>query len=217
MAYGRPRKKGADEEVDCRPSARERRLQATDRRLRLRAYLEEGLSRNDVAEETGWSDEEIVALEHEVLAAEERRVLGMRPEEVYIRYLLASEGNLRRLDELYDRYQSADQMAGLVGLVKTRQTIAESVLKRGQDFGFVRKEPGKYIVITANLTDVELQTMVVDKLTSIRSLMVRQGSRGFLEAHAEPSSPPTKSSATVPPRQAEGTGLPVIKRRTIGG
>lgn len=195
-----------------------RKLTSQDDALLCRAYLEEGLSTADIVELTGWDLEKTMEMEKLILHHEELRIAGMQPEEVYARFVLASEGNLRKCDELYEQFQQAEQVAGLVGLIKTKQTIMKDVLKTGQDMGFVRKEPTRNLVIVANMTDEDLKSMVAEKLTKFRRALSSAGDRDILDVGAEvaPSRPPR---AELPPREERivlaSSAVSVVRRKAV--
>lgn len=204
------------------PSARERRREHSDRLIRIRALVEEGLTEEEIAEVAGLDAEEVGKLVRDCVVEEMRFIGSLQPEEVYARFVMESRGNLRRCDELYEKFQRGDQVAGLVGVVKLRQSISESVLKRGQDMGFVKKEPNKTFVLTANLNGPDLRQYVAETLSKIRKDMVEAGDEPFLELGQAPASvtralPPPRASElvrTVEPRLASDAS-PVVRRKVI--
>lgn len=201
-----PSRRSLDEPKADRRSTREKRREHSNRLIRIRALLEEGLTEEEIVEVANFSLEEVRSLAKDCIVEEMRQVAGMQPEEVYARYVMESRGNIRRCDELYDRFQQAEQVSGLVGLISTRQKIVESVLKNGQSMGFVKKEPNKHFVLTANLSSGELRSYVAESLAKIRADMVTAGEESFDELAQAPGAP---RIALPPPKADEKIETPM--------
>jgi len=65
---------------------------------------------------------------------------------VYSDYLLKSRQMVKELDELKVKFRNKGQWTALVAAVKQKKEIYDSVIKMGQDFGFIEKKATEFKV-----------------------------------------------------------------------
>jgi hypothetical protein len=180
---------------------------------RARAALAGGLDPDETAALLGVAPERADELVAEARAGEEVRLVGRRPEAVYVDYVLRSGHHLRELDELKEWLRSTKQGAAAVGAVKAKQDILDRIIKLGQDLGFVRREPTQHSVVVARLDDAGLRELLARELTGLTRLMDRAGDTPLLELSPAAMAAASRGLDPVPPRLAESPSSPVVRRK----
>jgi hypothetical protein len=164
------------------------------------ARLLEGVDENEIAEELNVNLEELERLKTSLinLKAEEER--AKTPEEVYIRYLIDQQRNIRDLSRLIEdnRNVTAKGLSAVVGAIRARAEIHDKVIARGQEFGLVKKVPNRteslHGIVIEDLTTKDLRSLIIKDLEGFGMMVNRFGEQNIL-------------SLPVPEQLHEGEGI----------
>lgn len=167
---------------------------------KLRAYITEGNSDEEIASEFGISFEEFEDLKQKYLDHEVDIALKKPSEHTYVEYVLEQQrcisdlDNLIKsfgvvedeidddLDESYSRRKQhkARNIAGYVGAVKAKSDIIDKIVKTGQEFGLIEQKekakanPGEVIF---NMSKVEIIQYLTSEMKGFSETMMRYGDR----------------------------------------
>lgn len=178
-------------------------------KARVRALIAAGQDRYEIAGETGWALDRVESLQSEILAEEERVLVGRRTEEVYVDYVLRTRANISELQTLVETLDRKRQGSAVVGAIRAKQDLLDKILDRGQDFGFLRREPHRTLhgVVVANMSDPELRDFLGKQLTDLRHLVAtRSGDHHLLDVGSGTTEGPPVPEMRLPTDRAKIVG-----------
>lgn len=162
------------------PISREERREL---KARLRSLLTEGATEQECAEELEIGVRFLRALLAEVLDEEVGAVAGDNPAQSFTRYSLRMEGCISDLDRVIaNGINDTKSLNAVVGAVKAKAGIIDSIDAKGQKLGIIPSAPQKRDdldgVNIADLTIADLKRRVRSKLTGLDQLASEAGGGG---------------------------------------
>jgi len=155
----------------------------------IRAHLLEGMTAEDIAIETGWGLGEIRKIVREVLAEEEREIVGRRPEDIFTAHVLESRKRVRILDRVVEdlrdpeaEYGKSRQGAAIVGAIRTQHQITKELIEIGQEMDLIRKAPDRHLFmgITSDMSVAQLKEVLAGQIQDTNGLLARFGDQDVL-------------------------------------
>jgi hypothetical protein len=144
-------------------------------RARVLRHLYEGTPDDSAADHLGISLDEYRALRSEIIADEGRRVVKMKPEEVFAEYLI----EMRRIMRDLMRVRRASLREGVFGpavqALKTAADILDKSIARGMELGVIGSaaKPTKHLHahIISHLDNPTLREMIIREVDSMGRLL----------------------------------------------
>lgn len=152
----------------------------------------------ELRELLGCTEAEYGALVAEMLKSEAECARKRPTEEVYAEYLLNQARNVHDLTSLLDSLKTS-QATAFVSAVRARADIFDRIIARGQEFGFVHKQPDTKLVagiVVDRLSNTQLRAAITRELAHLDNLMARYGDvpLGELDAGDVYALPPSNGS-----------------------
>lgn len=145
--------------------------------------VQAGKQDRDIQAELELDKAAFAVVKQEALDTEVERLRGVTTEQIYVEYCLAQRGCIADLNTLLDRENV--QTTAYVGAVKARSEILDKMIKLGQDFGLISKEPDRKQImaglVVTQLSNEELRTAIADQLGALNSLVSGYGDQPFGE------------------------------------
>jgi len=130
----------------------------------LRAFIAEGLSREEIKSRLGIDDSIFDQVEARLLEHDGSKFAEMGTAHRYYYYMLRMEQCSRELDDFINSHMSADpKTSGVVGAIKAKAQIYKDVMTMGQDLGIVKKRARDIRV----LGELNLTVMPTDELRDL--------------------------------------------------
>jgi len=193
--------------------------------------LSEGEGDKEIATKMGITNEEYGRLKIAMLDARADAVRGEPTEHTYVRYTIDMIQNIRDLTAMIKEFKSTKQYTAMVGAIRARADIQDRIIKTGQDFGLVAREPTRKEIVAgvmvADLSNVELKRAITAELADLNDLMRQYGDKDIskLKAgaiHRGPALPPAEliveeddTSALPPPPKKKRKAKAKAKRPKI--
>jgi hypothetical protein len=197
--------------------------------------LAQGESDESIADEMGLPLAEFDKLKKAMFEAKAEEIRAKPTEHVYIEYIINQSRNLTALDAILSEYKTTRQHAAMVGAIKTRSEIYDKIVKIGQEFGLIKKEPDKTQIIAGiavtEMSNKQLKSAITMTLVGLNKLTKRYGEGGIVdmdpgELHSGPMSlpPPPVTPKEEPEKLAaksmekpKGRGIRSKTSRVSGG
>ena len=153
----------------------------------LRAFLSEGLSREEIKKRLGIDDKIYDEVEMFLLETEASKFTNMGTAHRYYVHMLRVEQCIRELDQFTRTHMEDDpKRSGVVGAIKTKASLYESLMKMGQDLGIIQKRAKEIRVLgeinLVALPNEELRQLYQERMSWFQSVM--QGTPNLPPAYA---------------------------------
>ena len=145
-------------------------------RLYLRAFLAEGLTREECKTRLNLNDSMYDRLENELIETDAEKLCSMSIPQKYYIYMLQMEHVIRQLDyQISSTIGDPDKTASVVTALKAKANFFKEMITVGQDLGVVAKRAKDTrvlgeIVLTRLDTD-ELQELMLEKMRQFTELV----------------------------------------------
>jgi len=111
--------------------------------------------------------------------------------EIYVRYKMQQERNIKDLDELVRNLDEKKQYNAVIGAIRLRADIEDRILKTGQELGVISKAPKQVNIFggiaLADLTTDDLRGKIVAEMTGLQGLMEQFGEQDIKQLTAGPT------------------------------
>lgn len=145
----------------------------------------EGKTDEQLAAEIGIDANEFKKLRLAMFDSKAEEVRARPTEHVYVQYMIDQARNIKDLTDMIKDFKSTRQHTAMVAAVKTRADIYDRLIKRGQEFGFIARDPKSGNLglgeLLGELTNKQLRVKITMELKQLGDLMVRYGDKNILE------------------------------------
>jgi len=139
------------------------------------ALLSSGVTDEMAAEQMGLSLAEFAKVKEELLAKEAERLRGQTTEEVYAGYVINQLACINDLLAVQKDFSGSKQASAVVGAIRARSEILDKIVTRGQEFGFVEKEPSRTHItgglLVAEMSNTDLKQAIMKQAGQLDQLM----------------------------------------------
>lgn len=189
-------------------------LRISEERLReacakLKSILATGATDKEACDALQMSWKNYEELKAKMYAQEVEALNNRTTEQVYIDYQISQRKNIEDLDSLIEHYKTIKQHSALVSAIKAKSEIADKIIAKGQEFGFIEKKPERKEIVAGlmvtQLSDKELKGAITGIAGGLDKLMKKYGDTSSI-LDLEPG--PVHYSlpeATVLPIEADGS------------
>lgn len=149
--------------------------------LALEVYEQklDGVSDQDIRDALQVGDEEYRALLQFMHAHVAESETHKTSEQVFSEYALEQKTTVRKIDELVEGLGSKNQYNALIGALRLRKDIIDTVLAKGQELGVYELKPKRHEVvggfIVADLTPRELKDKAQAEMKTLKEIVQRFG------------------------------------------
>ena len=195
------------------------RVELMGRWARMMELLNAGFSEPDVREKMKLTLDEYEKIRRGAFQFEAERARKKSNEEVYVDYVVNQSKCIRDLTAIAGEFKERKNHSALVSAIRARSEIYDKIVKLGQDFGIVTKEPERsehsVSVLIANLGSDELRAIVVSELQNMDRLTQMYGGQNILDIT------PGRIHRTLPaakpqvPKRAKAKQNPVHRGRRV--
>lgn len=149
--------------------------------LALEVYEQklDGVSDQDIRDTLQVGEEEyrvLLRFMHERVAESEARKSS---EEVFSEYALEQKRTIRQIDDMVDGLGSKNQYNALIGALRLRKDIVDTILAKGQELGVYELKPKRHEVvggfIVADLTPGELKEKTKSEMRALKERILQFG------------------------------------------
>jgi hypothetical protein len=142
----------------------------------MRAFLAEGLSREEIKERLDVKDKVYDEIEMRLLESEGAKFTSMGTAQRYYHYMLRNEQFIRELDQFTRLHMEDDpRKSGVVGAIKAKAQLTENLMKMGQDLGIISKRAKEIRVLgeinLVTLPNDEIQKLYEERMSWFQSVM----------------------------------------------
>lgn len=134
---------------------------------------------HDIAREMGLSWKDFEELRAEFFRLEEETLRKKTDEEWFAEYVLLQQRNVNDLTKMLEELRDQRQPNAMVGAIKARADIYDRIVEKGQEFGFISKEPERKEIVGGvavhNLSAVELREAITATAAATAALLMRYG------------------------------------------
>jgi hypothetical protein len=143
-----------------------------------------GENERSVADLFGWDDETFKAIRARMMEMKVHEERSKPREIVFMEYKLDQEANIRDLNTVIKKLKTSRNMeAASVGAIRLRSDIQDKIVAKAQEFGMVKKEPTRSVllhaggVMVAEMSKDALQGAIMTELSSMRDMMEKYGDK----------------------------------------
>jgi hypothetical protein len=181
---------------------------------KLFGLLGDGLTDVEAQNAMGLDRENYTYIKTAMYRCKSDEIRGKSTEETYVDYLLAQKTNLADLTAMIQEFKKSKQYNAMVGAIRARSDILNHLINRGQEFGLIEKRPDEKRIIAgvmvANLTNRQLQSLVVRELGQLDAMRNKFGDGSGLLALDNPQVyPALPGGSIVTPVEVR----PVVKKK----
>jgi len=141
---------------------------------KIRKLMGKNKSNEEIMVKLGIRSALLSGIQAEVLNADTNFFESMTSGGVYSDYLMKSKGMIKKLHKLQTEFKGRGQYTALVAAIKQEKDIYDSIIKHGQDFGFIQKKSQSLEVTNTltfgNLTDKELKAEIQKEMTDLNRM-----------------------------------------------
>ena len=142
----------------------------------MRAFLAEGLSREDIKDRLGINDKVYDEIELNLLESEGAKFTNMGTAHRYYIYMLRMEQLVRELDQFTRLHMDDDpRKSGVVGAIKAKANIYDNLMKMGQELGIIAKRARELRVLgeinLVALPNEEIRQLYEERMAWFDSVM----------------------------------------------
>lgn len=116
------------------------RSQQTAYMSQIRKLIGDNKTDDDICLETGLRSDQVSALKRKIYQTDKARFQSLDRFTVFSDYVARSTQMVNELNEIKIKFRNRGQWTALVAAVKQKKEIYDSVIKMGQDFGFIDKK-----------------------------------------------------------------------------
>lgn len=145
----------------------------------------EGLTDEEQAAKMGLEAEEFQRLRTAMFDSKAEEVRAKPTEHVYVQYIIDQAKNIKDLTEMINDFKNTRQHTAMVAAVKARSDIHDKLIKKGQEFGFIRQDPktgdlglGKLL---GDMSNKQLRVAITAELRTLNDLVGRYGDGNILD------------------------------------
>jgi hypothetical protein len=153
----------------------------------MRAFIAEGLSREEIKERLGVDDKMYDEVEMLLLETEGAKFTNMGTAHRYFHYMLRTEQFVRELDQFTRLHMEDDpRKSGVVGAIKAKAQLTENMMKMGQELGIISKRAKEVRVLgeinLVALPNEEIQQLYEERMSWFQNVM--QGTPALPSAYS---------------------------------
>lgn len=142
----------------------------------MRAFLAEGLSREEIKDRLGVDDKIYDEVEMLLLETEGSKFTNMGTAHRFFIYMLRQEQFVRELDQFTRLHMGDDpRKSGVVGAIKAKAQLVENVMKMGQELGIISKRAKEIRVLgeinLVTLPNEEIQQLYEERMAFFSNVM----------------------------------------------
>jgi hypothetical protein len=142
----------------------------------MRAFLAEGLSREEIKSRLGVDDKMYDEIEILLLEMEGAKFTSMGTAHRYYIYMLRQEQFIRELDQFTRIHMEDDpRKSGVVGAIKAKAQLVENMMKMGQELGIISKRAKEIRVLgeinLVALPNEEIQQLYEERMAFFQNVM----------------------------------------------
>lgn len=142
----------------------------------MRAFLAEGLSREEIKKRLGIDDKVYDEIEMILLETEGTKFTNMGTAHRYYVYMLRTEQFIRELDQFTRLHMEDDpRKSGVVGAIKAKAQLTENLMRMGQELGIISKRAKEIRVLgeinLVALPNEEIRQLYEERMSFFQSVM----------------------------------------------
>lgn len=144
-----------------------------------------GLSDQEIAEEMGLSLEDFTNLKQTMMEVKSTEVRNKPDEHVYVEYMIEQNKNIKDLTDMIAEFKSKKDSKSMVAAIRARADILDKLLTKGQEFGFVHREPHRKEIVAGvaiqELSSDKLRELVMGELAEMNRMMKTFGDQNIID------------------------------------
>ena len=153
----------------------------------IHSRMLEGLSDQEIADEMGFSLDDFLKFKQTMFEIKSKEVKEKPNEHVYVEYMLEQTKNIKALTTVIDDATGTKNYSAIVNAVRTRADILDRVLNKGQEFGFIHREPDRKEIIAGKaiteLSKDKLKSLILAELNSVNAMFKKFGDKNIIEVN----------------------------------
>lgn len=162
--------------------------------LEAAAYIHEQLVRGKkdsyIRRQLGLEVEEYEEAKKFLLESKAEEYRETPREHVYAQYVIEQKRNIKDLDALVKNLNYSSQYNAVIGAIRLRSDIQERIVTRGQEFGMIKKEPERRVMIGGvalfDMATDDLRKQIVSQTKMLAGVMGDYGERDFSSVSIKP-------------------------------
>jgi len=148
-------------------------------KLTIWEMLCKGETDREIIEILGLPVDVYLALKTQAIDEKAQELKSKPPEHVYVEHLLVQQKSIRDLTDMIKEFKATKQYNAMVGAVKARAQLYDSLLSKGQECGVFRKTPERRElvagVVVADLSSEELKAAITKAICGLDGMMRKYG------------------------------------------
>lgn len=140
----------------------------------IRKLIGKGKTDEDIGEELGLRTDQVQAIKRKIYQIDKVRFQNFDRFSVYSDYVGRSTQMVKELDEIKTKFRNRGQWTALVAAIKQKKDIFDSVIKMGQDFGFIDKKATEVKIegemSFSTMTDKDIQAEIAREVERMHQI-----------------------------------------------
>jgi len=154
-------------------------------KLTIWEMLSKGETDRDIMDLLGLPLETYMALKFQAIDDKAQELRAKPPEHVYVEHLLLQGQNIKDLTDMITEFKTTKQYNAMVGAVKARAALYDSLLTKGQECGVFKKTPERRElvagVVVADMSSDQLKAAITSAIGGLDGMMRKYGESDIMD------------------------------------